>query len=156
MKFNLTLGVVDKPGQLLKAFEPIAKNGGNIVSVIHDRENPGGYVPVSLVVDFPSKENFNNTKKELEKINIPIIKSEEAVERANTTLILIGKSDLKRFIENIESKEVKILDFEVSSPNSERPCAKINIEAPPLILNDIIQKLKRTAKKENLILIPSW
>ena len=156
MKFNLTLGVADKPGQLMKVLEPIAKNGGNILSITHDRESPGGYVPVGLAVDFPSRNNFNKTKEELKKINIPIIKSGEAIERASTTLILIGKSDIKRFIKNVENKEVKILDFEVSFPNSDSPCVKINIEAPPPILTHTIEKLKKMAKKENLILIPSW
>jgi len=155
MKFDLTLGLLDKPGQLLRALEPIAKNGGNIISIIHEREKvTGDYVPVSLVVDFPTGKSFERTKGELEEMGVSIIKSEEIIERLGITFILIGKMDVKKIIDTgIEG--VKITDFEVSSPTSKEACIKLSVEAPIEAVDKIVEKLKETAKEENAVLISS-
>ena len=155
MKFDLTLGLVDRPGQLLKALEPIAKNGGNIISIIHEREKvTGGYVPVSLVVDFPANKNFEKAKRELENIGISVIKSEEITEKANVTFILIGKLDVRKIVET-EIEGARIVDFEVSAPTSKEACVRLNIEAPVEAVNTIVSKLKEVAKEENAVLISS-
>jgi len=155
VKFNLTLGLIDRPGQLLKALEPIAKNGGNILSIIHEREKvTSGYVPVNLVVDFLTKKNFEKTKKEFENIGISVIKSEEIIEKANVTFILIGKLDVRKIVET-EIQGARIVDFEVSAPTSKEACVRLNIEAPLESINMIISKLKEIVKEENAFLISS-
>lgn len=157
MKFDLTLGLVDRPGQLLRALEPLAKNGGNIISIIHEREKvSGGYVPVSLVVDFPTNKNYLNTKRALENMGISIIKSEEIIEKANFTFILIGARALNvKEVSEIETEGARIVDFEVSSPTSKEACAKLNVEVPLEAVDRIVSKLKRMSKMEDGILISS-
>ena len=126
MKFDLTLGLIDRPGQLIKALEPIAKNGGNIISIIHEREKvSSGYVPVSLVVDFPTITNFEKTKRELEDVSISVIKSEEIIEKANISFILIGKLDVRKIV---EIEKARIIDFEISAPTSKEACIRLNDE----------------------------
>jgi len=155
MKFDLTLGLIDRPGQLIKALEPIAKNGGNIISIIHEREKvSSGYVPVSLVVDFPAITNFEKTKRELEDVSISVIKSEEIIEKANVSFILIGKLDVRKILE-IETEKARIVDFEISAPTSKEACIRLNIEAPVGTMNRIIAKLKKVAEEENAVLISS-
>ena len=155
MKFHLTFGLVDRPGQLLKALEPIAKNGGNIISIVHERERiTGGYVPVSLVVDFSTRENFDKAKQESESFGFLIIKSEEIIEKSNITFILIGKVDIGRIVE-AETGGMRILDFEVSAPTSKEACVKLNIEAPVKAVEKILETFKEIAKKENAILVSS-
>ncbi len=155
MRFDLTLGLTDRPGQLLKALEPIAKNGGNIISIIHERERLSeGYVPVSLVVDFLSNSNFRKAVKDLEDLGIAIIKSEEIVERTRITLILIGKMDVKRLIET-RIEGIRIAGFEVSAPTSKEACVKLDIEVPPNLVDKVLDELKGMAREENAILISS-
>ena len=155
MKFDLTLGLVDRPGQLLKALEPIAKNGGNIISIIHEREKTtGGYIPVSLVVDFPGKRNFEKTKLELADNGISIIKSEEVIEKASITFILIGKLDVRKIAET-EIKGARIVDLEVSAPTSKEACIRLNVEASLEAVDKFVTKLKEVAKEENAVLISS-
>lgn len=153
MKFDLTLALADKPGQLLKALEPIAKNGGNIVSIIHERDKPvEGYVPVSLVVDFPSRKNFRNTIDDLEKLGITIIKSEEVVDKVRLTFILIGGVDLRRVIESgIEG--VRIIGFEASTPRLNEVSIKLDIEVPANKINEVMEELRRLSKEQNAMLI---
>ena len=155
MKFHLTFGLADRPGQLLKALEPIAKNGGNIISIIHDREKvTDGYIPVSLVADFSSRENFEKAKKESESLGFVIIKSEELIEKSNVTFILIGKSDIRRMLE-AKAEGMRITDFEVSAPTSKEACVKLSIEAPVEVVEKILEMFKEIAKREDVILVSS-
>jgi ACT domain-containing protein len=151
----MALGLVDRPGQLLKALEPIAKYGGNIISIIHEREKiTGGYVPVSLVVDFPAVTNFEKTKIKLDDLGISIIKSEEIIEKAIITFILIGRLEIRKIVET-EIEGARIMDFEVSTPTSKEACVRLNIEAPIEAVYPILNKLKEVAKEENSVLISS-
>jgi len=155
LRLDLTLALVDRPGQLVKALEPIAKNGGNIISIIHEREKTAGmYVPVSLVVDFPAYENFWKAREDLEKIDVNVVKSEEVIERANITAILIGKFDLKRILET-KIKGLRIIDFEVSAPTSKEACIKLNLEIPMESADEAMRELKRISREENAILVSS-
>ncbi|MCW4020437.1 MAG: hypothetical protein NWF14_04320 [Candidatus Bathyarchaeota archaeon] len=153
MKFDLTLALADRPGQLLNALEPIAKNGGNIVSIIHEREKPAeGFVPVSLVVDFPSKQNLKKAIGDLKGLGVAIIKSEEIVETTRLTVILIGRMDLKKIIET-RAEDVRITGFEVSTPTSKEACVKLDLEVPTGSVDKVLDELKKVSKEENAILI---
>lgn len=155
MKFDLTLALADRPGQLVMALEPIAKNGGNIISIIHERDKPAeGYVPVSLVVDFPSKWNLRKTVSDLRGLGVAIIKSEEIVETTRATVILIGRMDLKRLIET-RIENVRITGFEVSAPASKEACVKLDLEVPTGSFDKVLDELKQLSKEENAILISS-
>lgn len=153
MKFDMTLALADKPGQLLRALEPIAKNGGNIISIIHERDKPvEGYVPVSLVVDFPSRRNFRDAINDLKGLGIMIIRSEELVEKVRLTFILIGGVDLKKIIES-KIKGAEIIGLEASTPRLNEVAVKLDIEAPAENVDDLVDELKRLAKEQNVILI---
>ncbi len=155
MKFDLTLALADRPGQLVRALEPIAKNGGNIISIIHEREKPAeGYVPVSLVVDFPSKQNLRRTIGDLKSLGVSIIKSEEIVETTGVTLILIGKMDLKKLVET-RIEDVRVVGFEVSAPTSNEACVKLELEVPTESVSKALAELKKVSKEENALLISS-
>jgi ACT domain-containing protein len=154
MKINLTLGLADRPGQLLKALEPIAKHGGNIISIIHEREQSGGsYVPVILIVDFLSQDKFERAKKELNDEGISVIKYEQIIEKANLTFILIGKIDVKEIVE-IEIEGVTIIDLEVLT-SSRETSVKLNIESPLKSINEVVENFERIADKVGAISISS-
>jgi ACT domain-containing protein len=153
LKFNMTLALADKPGQLLKALEPIARNGGNIVSIIHERDKPvEGYVPVSLIVDFPSQENFRNTINDLRRIGVAIIRFEEVIEKVRLTFILIGRVDLRSVIAS-RIRNARIIGLEALTPRLDEVSVKVDIEAPANIADDIIDDFKRFSKELNAILI---
>ena len=153
LKFNMTLALADKPGQLLKALEPIARNGGNIVSIIHERDKPvEGYVPVSLIVDFPSQENFRNTINDLRRIGVAIIRFEEVIEKVRLTFILIGRVDLRSVIAS-RIRNARIIGLEALTPRLDEVSVKVDIEAPANIADDIINDFKRFSKELNAILI---
>ena len=153
MKFDLTIALADRPGQLVKALEPIAKNGGNIISIIHEREEPSaGFVPVSLVVDFPSKWNLMKTINDLKELGVTIVRSEEIIDTTHITVILIGKVDLKRLAET-GIRNVKIVGFEVSAPTSKDACLKLELEIPTESVEEAIDDLRRIAEAEKALLL---
>jgi len=155
LKFDLTIALADRPGQLIKALKPIAKYGGNIISIIHERENPSdGFVPVSLVVDFPSKWNLQKTISDLRNMGITIIRAEEIVDTSRIIAILVGKANLKDIIQR-GIKNAKIIGFEVSDPVSEDACLKLEIEVPTRLLDETLENLRRMAESEgSLIILP--
>jgi ACT domain-containing protein len=153
LKFDLTLALADRPGRLVKALEPIAKNGGNIISIIHEREKPAeGYVPVSLVADFPSKNHLRKTISDLKALGVTIIKSEEILETIRVPVILIGRIDMKRLIET-KVENVRITGFEVSAPTSKEACVKLDLEVPVESVDKVMDELKRVSREEKAILI---
>jgi ACT domain-containing protein len=153
LKYDLTIALADRPGQLIKALEPIAKNGGNIISIIHEREEPSaGFVPVSLVVDFPSKSSLRRTVNDLKRMGIGIIRAEEIVDTRRLTVILIGKMDLKR-LTDAGIGNVKIVGFEVSDPTSEDACLKLEIEVPTESVEEAMDDLKKVADAEGALLL---
>ena len=146
----MTLSLPDRPGQLLKALEPIAKNGGNIISIVHDRNKVSGeYALVSLIADFPSKESFRETRRELEGMGISVVKSEEVIAKEDLTVIVIGRFNLDK----IAGGELRIIDVELSNPSSEKPCMKLHVEAPKEAVKGFYNLLHELAEKEKALII---
>src|SRR6056297_2761822 len=48
--YTVRLELVDEPGELLHTLEPIADNGGNLLSIFHERGSltPRGHIPVEI------------------------------------------------------------------------------------------------------------
>lgn len=149
----MTLALADKPGQLLRALEPIAKNGGNIISIIHERDKPiEGYVPVSLVVDFPSQQNFKNALNELKSLGIAVIKSEEIVEKVRLTFILVGITDLRKIIE-LKIDGVEIIGLEIPTPSLNKVSVKLDVEAQAEAVVNLVDYLRKLSEDQNALLI---
>ncbi|MCS7142722.1 MAG: hypothetical protein NZ920_02860 [Aigarchaeota archaeon] len=129
MRFKVTVGLPDRPGTLLRTLEQIALNGGNIISIIHNRERiTGGYVPVNIQVDFPDQECLERSKVSIESLGIPVLGTETLEKRVETVLIL-GPSQVGRVVDTFNSLGLKIVGVSVSGlPSS--PCLKVVMELP--------------------------
>ena len=122
---------------------------------MHEREEPTeGFVPVRLVVDFPYDQNFRKMIVDLQSMDIAIIRSEEVVEKARMTLILIGRVDLKRIIET-KNEGVRVVGVEVSAPTSKESSVKIDLEIPVDSVDKVLERLKQISRQEKTLLIPS-
>jgi len=155
LKFSLTLALPDKPGQLLRALEPIAKNGGNIISIIHERDRPiEGYVPVSLIVDFISYQSFKKTIEDLVSLGISILRSEEVIERRRLVFILVGGMDVKRVIES-RLGGVDLINIEATMSKTGGTSIKLEVEVPANEAERVIEELKKVTSEQGALLIPS-
>ena len=80
MKINLVLELLDSPGQLVKALEPISNYGVNLVTVIHKRDykNDNGNVPVQLTIE-GEQEDLKNMVNKYEELGFSIIEMDGVV-----------------------------------------------------------------------------
>jgi len=150
----------DQPGQLLKVLEPISKLGGNIVSVIHQRDKitPLKRIPVeiSLQIDEKKVEDLINAIKE----NGVIVKSYNKVRlTATTSLLLIGHiihTDLGDTITRIDSTGfAEVVEIHISMPQLNEPStAMVTISATnEENLKRAIELLKDICREKDITVI---
>lgn len=115
------LELQDEPGQLLRALEPIAENGGNLLSIYHERGNltPRGRVPVAVDLECPP-ERFEDIVTALRTSEVNVVQAgpERYEERVN--VILTGHlidTDFSESLSAIESCEAaSVVDVSLSAP----------------------------------------
>ena len=80
MRIDLVLELMDTPGQLVKALEPISGLGANLVTVIHKRDykNDNGRVPVQLTLE-GEREDLKNVVDRFEELGFTIIEMDGVV-----------------------------------------------------------------------------
>lgn len=121
MIVTMTLELSDKPGELLSALEPVADNGGNIVSVTHQRGEvtPRGTLPVEVTFEIV-EERLQDVLDSLQEMGIRVAKFGEEKFHESMTVVLVGHivdSDVTDTIESVEAEEVKIVDFSLAMPD---------------------------------------
>ena len=74
--YTVRLELVDEPGALLNALEPIASNGGNLLSIFHERGNltPRGHIPVEVDLE-ATPERFEGIVEALRAAGINVIQA---------------------------------------------------------------------------------
>ncbi|MEM2040794.1 MAG: hypothetical protein QXI52_02620 [Nitrososphaerota archaeon] len=152
MRVRLTLGLVDRPGTLLNVLEQIAIHGGNIISIIHNRDRiTAGYVPVSINVEFPSIEQLEKAKIGIESIGVPVMEA-ETLEKKIETLLLIGSIDIDSTTEAIQMEGGKVVGLSLTgSPSS--ACLKLIVETPLEKRQRLIKSLETLAESQASLLI---
>ena len=135
MIVTMTLELSDKPGELLKALQPVADNGGNIVSITHQRGEvtPRGTLPVEITFEIV-EERLDEVLDALRDMGMRIAEFGEERFRESVTVVLVGHivdSDVTDSIKSIESEGVKIIDFSLAMPddNDDTSSARISINA---------------------------
>ncbi len=91
MKINADVYVKDIPGQLVASLEPISTFDGNIIGVVHNREQViSGKILVNIIFDI-TPENLELLKKEWKARDVIIVNLDEAVENYSMDYMLVGK-----------------------------------------------------------------
>ena len=134
MRIDLVLELLDSPGQLVKALEPISIFGANLVTVIHKRDykNENGKVPVQLTLE-GEHEDLKKVVDRFEELGFTIIEMDGVVRKESITTILFGDivdQDLRDTMDRINELEgVVIVAFDIKLNGEEKSTALINIEA---------------------------
>jgi len=152
MRVRLTLALYDRPGALLKALEQIAVNGGNIISIIHSRDNiTSGYVPVSINVEFPDSASLERAKAGIEGSGIPVMEA-ETLEKTITTMIIVGRVDVQELLRRVGGLGCRVAALSIMG-GVESPCMKLVVEAPSGRLKPLIEGLEELAEAGGALLI---
>ena len=123
---TVRLELVDEPGELLRALEPIAENGGNLLSIFHERGSvtPRGRIPVEIDLEC-APQQFEGIVEALRDHGINVIKADAEHFGEEISVLLIGHliaEDLSDTIEQIEERSpASVVDLSLASQtNSER------------------------------------
>ena len=118
---TVRLELVDEPGELLAALHPIADNGGNLLSIYHERGNktPRGHIPVE--VDFEATEDrFEAIVDALREEGINVMQAGTERYAEEVTLLLFGHlidTDLSDTLSRIEEcASASVVDVSLSAP----------------------------------------
>jgi ACT domain-containing protein len=158
---KLQINLEDKPGELSKVLDIIAKNKGNLFSVSHIREKKKeGRVPVIITLQATDK-GFEGIIFDLQKASIEVTEKKiGGLEEAQLTqeFILIGHiidSDIKDTIYAICDKDVMVKSLDISLKSlKEKSSAFAEIGAKDQqALDNAMRRLEDIAKKKDLLLI---
>jgi ACT domain-containing protein len=158
MRINLVLELLDSPGQLVKALEPISIYGANLVTVIHKRDykNENGKVPVQLTLE-GEHEDLKNVVDRFEELGFSIIEIDGVVKKESITTILFGHivdQDLRDTMDKINALEgVVIVAFDIKLNGEEKSTALINIEADVGKKQTVFDKIAEIAEEKELLVI---
>jgi ACT domain-containing protein len=162
MKVGLDIVLKDVPGQLVKALEPISKFGGNIISIVHEREAiKGGRVPIHVNIEVENAERLNRIIKELEKRDIWVSKAGEVKKKEKITVVLIGHivdTDLRDTIDKMnEIPGVMVADVALAMPHPDKESsARMDIEvASDAKIKTAMKRLDKIAEEKKLVVIKS-
>ena len=159
MRLNLVLELLDIPGQLIDALEPIGRLGANIVTVIHQRDvkTERGTVPVQITIE-GDKDTLDKVIKTLESQNIQIMEVDGVLRKEKIRTILIGnivEKDVKDALNQLNNIEgVKVADFNLKiGDDPEKSASRIIIEANYGKKKAIMGKIKEIGKSKGFLVI---
>ncbi|MEM4472282.1 MAG: ACT domain-containing protein [Archaeoglobaceae archaeon] len=155
--FTLVVELEDRPGQLLKVLEPIARNGGNIVGIVHQRgkKTPLNRVPVEISFTADSKK-AENIFRELQ--GEVVIRSFGKIRTATISLLLIGHvihTDLSDTIKRIDDSEAECVEINVTMPEMNQPSTAIlTISAKSLeALERALERVREICREKGILVI---
>lgn len=119
--YTVRLELVDEPGELLNALAPIAENGGNLMSIHHERGNitPRGHIPVEVDLGCPP-DRFDDIVEGLRETGVNVIQAGAERYGEEVSLVLVGhliETDLSDTLLQIENDtSAAVLDLSLSAP----------------------------------------
>jgi ACT domain-containing protein len=119
--YTVRLELVDEPGELLRALEPIADNGGNLLSIFHERGNltPRGHIPVEVDLE-ATPERFETIVDALRDAGVNVTRAGEQRYSEQLTVVLSGhliNTDLSDTLSRIQSEVgASVTDLSLSAP----------------------------------------
>ncbi len=118
---TVRLELADEPGELLRALRPIADEGGNLLSVLHERGNltPRGRVPVTVELRCqPSR--FGDMVDALTEAGVTVVQADRETYAERVTVLLVGhvvEQDLSETLLAVEaSPAASVVDLSLSAP----------------------------------------
>jgi len=119
--YTVRLELVDEPGELLRTLEPIAENGGNLLSIFHERGNltPRGHIPVEVDVE-ATPERFDDIVAALRGAGVNVVRAGEERYSEEVSVVLTGHivdTDLSDTLKRIQRcGQASVADVSLSAP----------------------------------------
>ena len=147
--YTVRLELVDRPGELLRALTPIADNGGNLLSIYHERGSmtPRGHIPVEVDLECPP-DRFEGIVSALRGEGINVIQAGAETYGEDVVLLLIGhlvETGLSDTLSRIEEcSKATVVDFALAAPDDsgEMSSARLRLAAESGAVTDAIAAVR--------------
>ncbi len=157
---TIRLELVDEPGELLRALEPISAAGGNLLSIYHERGNltPRGHIPVEVDVSC-APHRFETIVGSLRDAGVNVIQAGSERYDEELVVLLIGHlvdTDLSDTLRQIEScSDASLTDLSLSAPRGrdETSSARLRLKTRSGTNGDALSKLREIADEKGLHVI---
>ena len=158
--YTVRLELVDRPGELLAALEPIADRGGNLLSIFHERGNitPRGHIPVEVDLECPP-DRFSVIVEALKESGVNVIQAGAERYGEEVVAILVGdlvESDLSDTLSRIEScATATVVDFSfvAGDGDGEDASARLRIAARRGTVGDALSAVRSVVASKDLRVI---
>lgn len=158
--YTVRLELVDRPGELLAALEPIAENGGNLLSIFHERGNitPRGHIPVEVDLECPP-DRFDAIVEALQDAGVNVIQAGAERYGEEVVVILVGdlvEADLSDTLSRIEaSSTATVVDFSLvaGDRNGGDASARLRIAARRGTVGEALSAVRSMAAEKGLRVI---
>ena len=158
--YTVRLELVDRPGELLRALEPIANHGGNLLSIFHERGNltPRGHIPVEVDLE-ATPEQFQTIVDSLREGGINVIQAGAEQYSEEVVVVLVGPlvhTDLSHTLSQIaEATGASIRDFSMSAPEGDETgsSARLRLAAQSGETESVLQEVRDVATEKDLRVI---
>ncbi|MBX0323010.1 amino acid-binding protein [Halomicroarcula sp. F13] len=158
--YTLRLELVDEPGELLRALEPIASNGGNLLSIFHERGNvtPRGHIPVEVDLE-ATPERFEAIVDAVRDAGINVIQAGAERYSETLTVVISGHlidSDLSDTLSRIqESTNATVTDLSLSAPEGteDASSARIRLATEQGAADGVMETVRDLAAEKELRVI---
>mgnify|MGYP000193855436 CR=1 FL=1 len=155
--YTVRLELVDEPGELLRALEPIADNGGNLLSILHERGSltPRGHIPVEVDLECPP-DRFDAIVSALRDAGVNVIQAGAERYGEEVTVLLVGhvvETDLSGTLAAVESKaDTTVLDLSLSAPGgtSDVSSARLRLATDADKTGEVIGAVREVADRKDL------
>ncbi|WP_435344413.1 amino acid-binding protein [Haloarchaeobius sp. HRN-SO-5] len=158
--YTVRLELVDEPGELLRALRPIAENGGNLLSVFHERGNltPRGNIPVEVDLEC-SPARFENVVDGLREAGVTVTQAGAEQYAEQVTVLLVGHlvdTDLSDTLSSVEEcTGASVTDFSLDAPEgtAEPSSARLHLAVDPELVDDALSAVRAVAERKDLMVV---
>ncbi len=157
---TLRLELVDEPGELLRALEPVASEGGNLLSIFHERGSvtPRGRIPVEVDVSCPPGK-FDAIVDAVRESGVNVVQADTEHYGEAVTAVLIGdlvETDLSDTLERIEAcASASVADFSLAAADGtdDVSSARLRLAAEAGSVERALDAVRAVAEEKSLSVV---
>ena len=157
--YTIRLELVDEPGELLRALSPIAENGGNLLSIFHERGSltPRGHIPVEVDLE-ATPERFETIVADLRAAGMNVIQAGAERYGEELSVVLVGdlvESDLSDTLSRLDCAGASVADVTLSAPDgtTEMSSARVRLATQAGETAHVIGRVREVADEKGLLLV---
>ena len=157
--YTVRLELVDEPGELLRALEPIADLGGNLLSIYHERGNvtPRGHIPVEVDLE-ATPGRFDAIVEGLREAGVNVIQAGQERYSEELTVLLVGHlvdTDLSDTLSQLRAENGAVTDISLSAPEGaeEVSSARLRLQVEQGAVENTLEAVRSVAQQKDLRLV---